>query len=315
MRTYILEGVVTALSSITHNGGEQNGTVTQLRREKVVQPDGSVEQVPCISGNAIRGLLRDIGYKDMFQRLGYGVTEDGSVRGVSLNAFYFFFSGGSLTSTGDSGLDIGYFRELKSAIPLVGVFGGAVGNAIMQGKLKMGKLIPICRETGHQLPAQYVNANIQSIWDYCQTEMYTRTDDEKKESLRGLIGGDDMVLLQSGVAKKDITKASTSQQMMYHIETIAAGTEFYWKIVLDDVTDIEYEAFVNTLYCFSRKPYIGGKSGTGHGEISIKMDNWIEIDSRVKGTGTELAPPLLTNYYQHLEHKGDRIRTLVKEMA
>ena len=35
MRSYIMEGVVTALSSITHNGGERNGTVTQLRREKI----------------------------------------------------------------------------------------------------------------------------------------------------------------------------------------------------------------------------------------------------------------------------------------
>ena len=54
MKTYILEGIVTALSSISHNGGEKNGIVTQLRREKFVQPNGKVIEVPVISGNSIR---------------------------------------------------------------------------------------------------------------------------------------------------------------------------------------------------------------------------------------------------------------------
>lgn len=312
MRTFVMEGKVIALSSVTHNGGEQNGTTAQLRREKFVQPDGNVEAVPVISGNSIRGVLRDVGMKDMLVKLGYGVNEDGSLRGLSLNAFYFFFSGGALSSTGSDGLNIERYRELKKSIPLVGVFGGASGNAIMPGKLKVNKMIPICRETAHLLPEQYVNASMQSIWDYCQTEMYTRKDDEKNDKVRNLIAADDMNLLFGGTDKKEITKSSTAQQMMYHTETFAAGTQFYWKITLEDPTELEFEAFIQTMVVYSRAAYIGGKSATGHGEIAIKMDNWIDVDSRNKAQGTEVAVPLLKTYNEYLRTNSESINALIK---
>ena len=60
-QTYELAGVMTALSSLIHSGGETYGITTKLRREKFVQPSGSVEEVPVISGNSIRGRLRDLG--------------------------------------------------------------------------------------------------------------------------------------------------------------------------------------------------------------------------------------------------------------
>ena len=41
---------------------------------------------------------------------------------------------------------------MRDLIPLKGLFGGAAGNAIMPGKMKIGKLIPICKETSHLVP-------------------------------------------------------------------------------------------------------------------------------------------------------------------
>lgn len=52
MQTLILEGVVRALTQISHNGGEINGNVAALRRMKVIQPDGKYVEVPHISGNS-----------------------------------------------------------------------------------------------------------------------------------------------------------------------------------------------------------------------------------------------------------------------
>lgn len=313
MRSYIMEGVVTALSSITHNGGERNGTVTQLRREKFVQPNGKVERVPVISGNSIRGILRDKGMFSMLKMLGYGINEEnGKVNGLSLQAFYFLFSGGSLVSTGDSGLDIKYFREMRDLIPLIGLFGGAAGNAIMPGKMKIGKLIPICKETSHLVPEKFQPETVESIWEYCQTEMFTRRDDEKNDKVRLMIAGKQ--LSENGEALPEEKKSGTPQQMMYNVETIAAGTQFFWRIVLEDVTDVEFEAFLSTLIEFSKAPNIGGKSGTGHGEIAIKLDRWIEIDSRVNLQGNELDVKLGTKYKDHLEKNGEGIRTFLHGM-
>ena len=54
-------------------------------------------------------------------------------------------------------------------------------------------------------------------------------------------------------------ETGSKQQMMYFVETLAAGTSFAWSVILQDVTDAELEAFVVTLAEFSKAPYIGGK--------------------------------------------------------
>jgi len=64
MKTYIFNGAVTALSSISHIG-ENRGITSLLRREKIVAGDGTVEEVPIFSGNGIRGMLRDRGMLHM----------------------------------------------------------------------------------------------------------------------------------------------------------------------------------------------------------------------------------------------------------
>lgn len=308
MKTYQLDGIVTALSSISHGGGEMNGITAQLRREKFVQPDGTVERIPIISGNSFRGVLRDIGMFQMLRMLGYGVNEEKKqVEGLSLQAFYFLFSGGALVSTGSGGLDIDYFRKMKATVPLIGLFGGAAGNAIMPGKIKIGKLIPIANETLHLLPEKYRLPSTESVWDYCQEEMYTRKDDEKNDRLRQMLpGGSDAPTVKSKGAP---------QQMKYHVETLAAGTKFYWRLILEDVSEVEFEAFLSTLFEFSKRPFLGGKSAVGHGEIAINLENWIEIDSRTNLTGKELDLKLGDKYKKHLKEKGDDIREFLKNIA
>lgn len=307
MRTYQLDGVVTALSSISHGGGESNGVTAQLRREKFVQPNGAVERIPVISGNSFRGILRDTGMFQMLRMLGYGVDEEKKeVGGLSLQAFYFLFSGGALVSTGSGALDIDYFRKMKATIPLISLFGGAAGNAIMPGKIKIGKLIPISNETVHLLPEKFSQEKTESIWEYCQEEMYTRKDDEKNDRLRRMLPG--------GSNAPAIKEKGAPQQMMYNVETLAAGTRFYWRLILEDVNDIEFEAFLSTLLEFSKRPYIGGKSAVGHGEVAINLENWIEIDSRVNLKGDELDAKIGDKYKSHMSEKGEEIRTFLKNI-
>ena len=106
MKTYLLEGKMTALTSVSHIGNSY-GINSKLRREKFVTSDGSIEEIPIISGNSLRGILRDRGMVHMLKMLGYGVNEEtGEVCGLSLAAFYFLLSGGALTSDSSRGLDI-----------------------------------------------------------------------------------------------------------------------------------------------------------------------------------------------------------------
>lgn len=324
MKTYVFEGTMTALTSISHIG-DTFGVNARLRREKIVQPDSSVEEIPIISGNALRGILRDRGMLHMVRQLGYGDPgEDGVPLGMSLAAFYFLFSGGALTKNAGRGLDIDQARHWRELIPLVALFGGAMGNQIMPGKLKIGKAIPICRETMHILPARYEKLASQSVWDYCQEEAYTRRDDEKNENLRPLIAAPVRELLEAkyreerekrGTAKDVVKETGQKQQMRYYVETLAAGTPLFWDLTLDDVTDLEFEALTVTLAEFGRQPYVGGKSGVGHGKVSIQFDQWIEIDPRLAPQGREIDTPLGARYMSHMQERGDEIRDLINGLS
>ncbi len=308
-QSYQFQGTVTALSSIAHNGGESFGVTSLFRREKFVQPDGSVQSVPILSGNAMRGLLRDRGMEFMMRELDIGKN-----RPLSLEAFYFLFSGGALSSTGKRGIDIDYARRIKELIPLIGVFGSATGNTMIEGKAKIGKMILMCAETQHILPESIRNPHALSFWEYLQEEMSVRTDDAKKERYQPLLTGETQAqLTMQSLADTKRSKegkpqddTGEHQQMRYFVETIAAGASFYWKIVLDEVTDLEFEAFVSTLIEFSRKPYVGGKSGTGLGEVAVSFDKWTTIDPRLTAQATDVALPLGQQYINHLHtHKSD----------
>lgn len=324
MQTLVFEGTMTALTSISHIG-DSHGVNSKLRREKVIQPDGSVEEVPIISGNALRGILRDRGMLHMLKQLGYGVNDEtGEVKGLSLAAFYFLFSGGALTKSTERGLDVDEARKWRELIPLVAVFGGAMGNQIMPGKLKCGKAIPICTETAHVIPERFLENKVESVWELCQEEAYTRRDDEKNENLRQLIAPEVRGLLEADASAKrakvgtkdDVeTETGQKQQMRYYVETLAAGARLYWEIALDDVSDLEREAFFVTLAEFSRLPYIGGKSNVGLGKVNIKFDKWIEIDSRLAPNGKEISFALGNLYHKHLQERGNEIRDLINGLS
>lgn len=324
MRTEWYAGVVTALSSISHIGpdtGAGQGVTSYLRREKFVQPDGTVEEVPVISGNGMRGLLRDRGMWHMCGALGYGVSEEtGEVAGMSLPAFHFLFSGGTLTKTEGRGLDIAVARRIKETIPLVGLFGGAVGNQIMEGKLKVGKMIPICQETAHLLPEWCRPERPQSHYEFAQQEAFTRKDDEKNERLRQIIAPEARALLESGRQEKAAKKAAGDvvdaeagqhQQMRYYVETLAAGTPLFWEIALEDVTDVEYDAFWTCMAMFAQSPYIGGKSGTGHGKVRVNFREWMCIDPNRYTTEAMPGAPMGARYQEHLRDRGGDIRELL----
>ncbi len=323
----IYEGVVVALASIAHSGGQSFGITTKLRREKFVQPDGSVDDVPVISGNSVRGYLRDLGMLHMCRTLGYGVhAQTGDGVGLSLPAFYFLFSGGTLTSDAGRGLDLAGMRALRDLIPLVSLFGGAFGNAILPGKVKIGKMIPLCAETAHLVPARFAALPVcqHSIWDALQEEMYTRKDDARNEiysplltpAVRGALTQGAQARRARQDAGTDVAeRPGAAQQMQYYTEVFSAGTQFHWKLVLDDLSPLEMDAWLCTLNEFSKAPYVGGKSAVGLGEVAVRFDRWLQIDSRLQGQGTEVTLGLGNLYAQHLAQQAEAIRRRLDAIA
>lgn len=291
MKTYILEGTCTALSSISHNGGEKNGTTVQLRREKFVQPKGKIVEIPVISGNSIRGKLRDLAAIDILTK------KDGVKVQVDADNFNLLFSGGSLESVGNKQLDIEKVRQMRKDIPMISILGCSIGNIILPGKVDIGKMIPICKETLHIIPKKFHgDSEIKSIWDYCQVEMNVRKDDTKDENKREFI------------KRECLTENLSGGQMMYHIETIVSGTRFYWKICLRDTTDIETGAFLSILQSWSaQSSQIGGNGRVGHGKLKVDLTETSVVDSEVEFRNSDFVSYIdkaneakkdVTNYFE-----------------
>lgn len=312
--SYRFEGTMTALTSITHFGDSVGGTEQVLRREKVALPDGDYAEVPIISGNSWRGQLRDCGMRAMLDELARALGRDSIT--LSPQAFYLLFSGGSLTKDNGRGVDIGQARNLRALVPLLGVFGGAVGRQIMEGKLAVGKIIPVCVETQHLLPDElttHPHAAI-SVYERISMEHYTRMDDAKRESLAGrFLPAPEQTLLEApsvrkvtnkrtGEVEEIADKPGAAQQMRYGFETITAGTVFSCGITLRAVTPLEFEAFLMALAEWSREPVIGGRSGSGMGRVRLEFPGWVEANPllRQASDATAVSQPFGALYRDHL---------------
>lgn len=311
--SYRFEGIATALSAISHLGDSTGGTISVFRREKVLV-NGRVLSLPVLSGNSFRGLLRDRGMRFMLRELGEPE--------LSPSAFHFLTSGGVLTKDAGRGLDIGQARRLRSLIPLVGVFGGACGRQILEGKLQVGKWYPICKEFASFLPIQYrarVEAQV-SVYDMTDLHSFTRTDDSKSESWQKFLPAPDRPLLEAPKVKQakdgtEIADKGAAQQMRYSQEVLIAGTQFYCWLALSDVTPLEYEAFASTLMEWSTSPFVGGQSRHGCGEVELTFDNWMSVSPLARfGEEQAVGMPVGAAYVEHLHNHKSEILDALKEI-
>lgn len=294
MRTLILEGIVRAKTQIAHNGGEINGNIAAFRRFKVVQPSGKVVEIPHVSGNSVRGKLRDVSAKQMLDLLG---GDDGPQK-VDLKVFQLLFSGGSL-GDGNNADDIEKYRQMRENLVHVSLFGGAWGNAILSGKMKINPLIPIAKETAHIIPEKWHgDTELPSIFTYLQLEMFTRKENSNEAEF------------QPYIERDEETTYSTSQ-MIYHVETISAGTPFYWKAVLEDVTPEEFDFFLSVVQKFQQIPVLGGKGATGFGQVEFEDVAWRDI-TKEGDVLTDVSETTESLYVKFVEENKSGIKAYLK---
>lgn len=257
MKHYRIETIYTLLQPLSHIG-ESESTQSFLNTTTIVS---NGEPVECFvySGNAIRGMLRDCGARYLLDRLGIQVP---------LKAFHLLFSGGSIG--GAQSLDIDQARLIRKALPFVSLFGGGVGNQILDGKLKQTFAYPICKETNDILPA-YVEKSDYSWRHFTNVIEFSRKDDEKDVNLSDLYLYDPDVKLLEGGEKEKKKKEEPATQMRYGVEYLAPGVKLWhrWDIIC---TELELGAFVSAIHEWQKQPYLGGMSGKGFGLVAADME-------------------------------------------
>jgi hypothetical protein len=236
-------GTATALSSVAH-GADVLGTVTYLRRERFLMPGGGVEDIPVVSGNAWRGLLRDTAADLWWAAAGEPA--------LPVPVAHALWSGGALAKTAGTVLSGSRLSELRDVCPVVGVFGTAGGGRIIAGTLNVGKLVPVCAELEHVLPDELRTGDLPSIFDLTQIEYYSRFPGGARET------SDDMETSSSGLAR-------------YGVETFAAGTRFATWCSLMWASAAEQSLFAETLDTFARNARVGGLARAGHGRLALNL--------------------------------------------
>jgi len=238
MRKTDVELKIVARAPIHHGGDEKTGVETTMRRMKYIV-DGEIVEVPYISGNAIRGMLRRMVMKDLIERIGYEIKTP--------RLYHIVYSGGVLEDVGkESGMfNLEIRRKIRSLIPPISLLGTSFGNQVISGKLVVGNMLPYCRELNDFLPEK---SNI-SFYELIDWTFNTRRDELREER----------------------AEDENAVQMKYNIEVFVPGTAFYQKNSILDGNEVEEACFSYMLQLWKQHPYIGGKSAIGFGEVDINI--------------------------------------------
>lgn len=255
-------GALRAVSSISHSG-DTRGTITMLRREQIVTPDGQLILVPIISGNSLRGRLRRHAEELLRDVLEY----EGHLR---LPIAHALRSGGALAKTSGESLSGKRLATLRHLVPLIGVFGCAGGGRIIDGCLQVGKVVPHFNETRHLLENDATDT--LPAFRATQIETYTRHDDSDRHDFVTTVAVD-----ERGYPVDDITDTApgSSMLMLYRLETFPAGTRFSTWLRLNRATPLEVSFFEDVLAHYTQFSLLGGRIGRGHGRVIVDFTRHI----------------------------------------
>lgn len=236
-------------------------------------------RVPVITGNSVRGQLRDCMAVHLLDMLRCKVGKD---------TFNILFSGGNINGTMKD--DVEKAKKVREHFPSISLLGGGLGDMIMSGKLLCSFAYPICFET------ESITGEPGAVsWHNLIDEMeFTRMDDGKNDKTASY-------MLDSEEEKT--AKACT--QMRFGVQYMAAGTEFVQDFVfLNGITDLELGAFYAGVAKWFETPKLGGMSAKGFGIFDAVLENGEISVEKGKITIREDVREKIEQYEQLIRKEG-----------
>ncbi len=249
MPVVVVRGRAVALSPVFHGGSEKTGSVVLLNRLRFIV-DGKPVDVPVISGNQVRGSLRRLLTRDFLDLVGYRM--DLSQKSYQ-KLYHTLFAGGVLTGVeegGESGaVDLNLKSRIVRYILPVRLLGCSYANQMVEGRLLVSHMLPVCREL-----REYTGVDSDvSFYQLIAHALQTRRDELRLER----------------------PKEEQAVQMMVEYECFAPGTVFVHEFVLETTRE-GLELDLSTLYravqLWRERPYIGGKSSIGFGRLRLEYE-------------------------------------------
>jgi CRISPR/Cas system CMR subunit Cmr6 (Cas7 group RAMP superfamily) len=234
---------IKALSPICHGGfGPSVGNAVRIRRESVMV-GGDVTDVPCISGNSIRGICRRIVFGSLFDYAGMTV---GCMEGKRWDKLYAALCNGGHLTGREKTPSPEQLRDLRSSLPPLSVFGSALYSFLLPGRVRFGFAWPVCEQT--------VAAGLIS-------SRFSQTQAEDVISETGITRHIDREMQDP--------KTTGVTPMPLSIDTISPGTELECSVEFEWANEVEESCIA---FALDRVKVVGGKVGSGFGAVSLSHD-------------------------------------------
>jgi CRISPR type IV-associated protein Csf2 len=305
-RKAVFEGEITALEPIFHNTPDdekgKKGKKKRCLKMTFLTETGPVE-IPIISPNTIRAIIRDNIARDIVEKIG-----DGKLDYLTLLVL---FSGGII----DKGSDVpakkkfDAIRHLRENNIVVSLLGGAA-NTVIPGKTITSPCILICKETsengyvsGYQseMPAHLflskdglssvrredmLNIDVAKyLTDAGMEELIERMKYKKPKKPKP---GEELDVQEESEQEESEQEENGSNkrtgQMVYGIEDyVIAGSKFYHRIEIEFPKEEEIGAIYGALSRFAEKPTIGSYTSKGFGKVTahytLTVDDREDVDN------------------------------------
>lgn len=223
---------------VDHQGG--TGVSVPIRRLPIVSLPGAPE-VPCVSGNAVRGPLRRVIMRDLLRRAG-----DLDLDPVSHDRLYAALANGGHLDGSETQVKPDQVRALREALPPLSVFGSALYSWMLPGRMRVGFAWPICAET---IEAGLVGGPAAPWAEDLVDEV-------------GLARHADRTLQDPAI--------SGVTSMVVTTEVLSTGSRLSVRVQFDpETTAVERSV---AAWGLDRLTHLGGKSAAGFGAIAIQHD-------------------------------------------
>lgn len=314
--------VIECLSPMSHGGGTE-GNIQTFRKRDVVLPSGRRAQVPFLSGNSIKHMLREKSTLYALEHL--GALKPG---GLTKPEVQLLFSGGTLTKSGRS-VALAQVRKMEQAFPALSLSGYAAGNVMTESAMNVHHAELVCVENARLLyhdVQRYAPFATPLLEQYASKflaeEFGTRHEPTRRARTAELLLEDQLSqLVGETSANKDKANPDKgdSAQMIFAFETLAAGSVMLSGITFPrGLTMLELAAFRSAwrLWAQEREEdgaiigQLGGKGSTGYGRVRVRLHGQFAegikprqyFDSSAFTDPLDAEDDILRRYEEHLSH-------------
>lgn len=309
-------------------GQRVEGNTRLINRTPFVLADGSIRDIPEVTGNAMRSGLRRAMALLTLDTL--GLLAPGSFS--SPDGVRFLFNGGSGAGSSNT-IKLDDVRAMNALIPSSALLGGSSRGMIHFGRLEVSPATLICEETMADL-APWQRERLAELQIRPSVVYETRTqeyqhDETAKPTGRYLLSDEAQRVLTERQQKReraadsgDEVEADEAKGGMrpYSSQAIMRGALFDWRVVAHVHSELEEATFRAMVSAFLRRAVVGAGRRVGQGRFSVFAAAGFDhlrpaeavqalAESDVAGAELEAA------FVAHLQSRAEEARTWLLQSA